>query len=132
MKKAALSILLLWIFSSAALAQLGISKGLIGGRNMASLSAADVASDMKSMTPYAAGLVSTLPKHSRNTKTGSFDPVFVRQHASFRSPNLGTDLLRANHRDPFNASKRLKERRDIRQWSVRPEASGGVRIRSNL
>lgn len=56
MKKSCLSILLLWIFSAAAFAQLGISKGLIGGLNMASLSGADVSSDAKSVTGYAGGL----------------------------------------------------------------------------
>ena len=56
MKKAGFSILLLWIFSSATFAQLGISKGLIGGLNMASLSGADVPSDAKGVTGYAAGL----------------------------------------------------------------------------
>jgi hypothetical protein len=56
MKKAGMATLLILIFSSAAFAQLGISKGLIGGLNIASLSGADVASDMKSMTAYAAGL----------------------------------------------------------------------------
>ena len=56
MKKSCLAILLLWIFSAAAFAQLGISKGLIGGLNMASLSGADVSSDAKSVTGYAGGL----------------------------------------------------------------------------
>ncbi|MCX6143245.1 MAG: porin family protein [Ignavibacteriales bacterium] len=56
MKKTGFSILLLCIFSSAAFAQLGISKGLIGGLNMASLSGADVSSDAKGVTGYAAGL----------------------------------------------------------------------------
>ena len=56
MKKAGFSILLLWIFSSAAVAQLGISKGLIGGLNMASLSGADVSSDAKGVTVYAGGV----------------------------------------------------------------------------
>lgn len=56
MKKGGISILLLWIFSSASFAQLGISRGLIGGLNMASLSGADVSSDAKGVTGYAAGL----------------------------------------------------------------------------
>jgi len=56
LKKAGFAILLLWIFSTAAFAQLGISKGLIGGLNMASLSGADVSSDAKSVTGYAGGL----------------------------------------------------------------------------
>jgi hypothetical protein len=56
MKRAGFVILMLCTFSFAALAQLGISKGLIGGVNLASLSGADVSSDMKSMTAYAAGL----------------------------------------------------------------------------
>ena len=56
MKKAGFFILMLWIFSSTSNAQLGISKGLIGGLNIASFSGADVSSDMKSMTAYAAGL----------------------------------------------------------------------------
>jgi hypothetical protein len=56
MKKAVFSILLLWIFSSVAFAQLGISKGLIGGLNMASLSGADVSSNAKGVTGYAGGL----------------------------------------------------------------------------
>ena len=56
MKKAVFSILLLWIFSSLAFAQLGISKGLIGGLNMASLSGADVSSSAKGVTGYAGGL----------------------------------------------------------------------------
>jgi hypothetical protein len=56
MKKAAFSILLFWIFSSMAFAQLGISKGLIGGLNIASLSGSDVSSDAKSLTGYAGGL----------------------------------------------------------------------------
>jgi hypothetical protein len=56
MKKAGYSILVIWIFSSAAFGQLGISKGLIGGLNISSFSGADVSSDMKSLTGYAAGL----------------------------------------------------------------------------
>jgi outer membrane protein W len=56
MKKAAILILLLLIFSAMAFAQLGISKGLIGGLNMASLSGSDVSSDAKSLTGYAGGV----------------------------------------------------------------------------
>ena len=56
MKRAGFLILMLWTFSFTAVAQLGISKGLIGGLNLATLSGADVSSDMKSMTAYAAGL----------------------------------------------------------------------------
>lgn len=56
MKKVGISILLIWIFTTAASAQLGISKGLIGGLNMASLSGADVSGDAKGVTGYAAGL----------------------------------------------------------------------------
>jgi hypothetical protein len=56
MKKAGITIFLLGVLSSMAFAQLGISKGLIGGLNMASLSGADVSSDAKGLTGYAAGL----------------------------------------------------------------------------
>jgi outer membrane immunogenic protein len=56
MKKTGFLVLVLAIFSSVAFAQLGISKGLIGGLNMASLSGADVSSDAIGVTGYAAGL----------------------------------------------------------------------------
>jgi outer membrane immunogenic protein len=56
MKKAGFLILTLGIFSSVAFGQLGISKGLIGGLNLASLSGTDVPSDAKGLSVYAGGL----------------------------------------------------------------------------
>ncbi len=56
MKKVGLSILVLWIFSSPAHAQLGISGGLMGGLNSASVSGADVSGDAKNLTGYAWGV----------------------------------------------------------------------------
>jgi hypothetical protein len=56
MKKVVFASLLLLVFSAASFAQLGISKGLIGGLNMASLSGADVSGDAKGVTGYAGGI----------------------------------------------------------------------------
>ena len=65
MKKAGISILLILICSSAAFAQLGISKGLIGGLNLASLSGSDVSGNTKGVTVYGGSV-------PRNQHTGPF------------------------------------------------------------
>ncbi len=56
MKKAALLLLLLGLLVSTSSAQLGISKGIIGGLNLATNSGADVPSGAKSISAYAAGV----------------------------------------------------------------------------
>jgi hypothetical protein len=56
MKKAAVLIFLLCLVSFAAHAQLGISKGLIGGLNIATLGGADASSDSKTLMGYAGGI----------------------------------------------------------------------------
>jgi outer membrane immunogenic protein len=56
MKKAALLLVLVCVFVSVGFAQLGFSKGIIGGMNIATVSGADVSSDVKSITGYAAGV----------------------------------------------------------------------------
>jgi hypothetical protein len=56
MKKVLFLILLLGIVVSTGYAQIGLSKGLIGGLNLATLGGADVPSGVKSVTGYAAGV----------------------------------------------------------------------------
>jgi outer membrane immunogenic protein len=56
MKKGFYLILVLGFMVSTGFAQIGISKGLIGGINLATAGGADVATDVKSTTGYAAGV----------------------------------------------------------------------------
>jgi len=56
MKKLLFLFLLLAIVVSTGYAQIGLSKGLIGGLNLATIGGADVPSDVKSLTGYAAGV----------------------------------------------------------------------------
>ncbi len=56
MKKALFLILLLGIVASTGFAQIGLSKGLIGGLNLATVGGTDAPSGIKSVTGYAAGV----------------------------------------------------------------------------
>jgi hypothetical protein len=56
MKKGFYLILLLGVMVSTGFAQIGLSKGFIGGLNLATIGGADVPSGIKSVTGYAAGL----------------------------------------------------------------------------
>lgn len=56
MKKALFLILLLSIVVSTGFAQIGLSKGIIGGLNLATVGGSDAPSGIKSVTAYAAGL----------------------------------------------------------------------------
>ena len=56
MKKVAGSIFLLCIITSMAHAQLGLSKGLIGGLNMASIGGSDASTDARTVMGYAGGV----------------------------------------------------------------------------
>jgi len=56
MKKGFFLVLLLVIFVSTGFAQVGVSKGLIGGLNIATLGGADAPGGIKSVTGYAAGV----------------------------------------------------------------------------
>lgn len=56
MKKGFYMVLLLGAIVSTGFAQIGISKGLMGGLNLATTGGADVSSDVKSTTGYAAGV----------------------------------------------------------------------------
>jgi hypothetical protein len=56
MKKALFLIVLLCIVVSTGFAQIGLSKGLIGGLNLATVGGTDAPGGIKSLTGYAAGL----------------------------------------------------------------------------
>lgn len=56
MKKGFYLVLLLGIMVSTGFAQIGVSKGLIGGLNLATVGGDDAGSGVKSVTSFAAGL----------------------------------------------------------------------------
>jgi hypothetical protein len=56
MKKAGFFFLLIVFLSSAAYAQIGLSKGLIGGLNIATLGGSDASGDAKTLMGYAGGV----------------------------------------------------------------------------
>jgi hypothetical protein len=56
MKKGFLLVLLLAVAASIGFAQVGVSKGIIGGLNLATIGGADAPGGIKSLTGYAAGV----------------------------------------------------------------------------